>query len=111
MYFGGADEVFTKIDKHLIILFFFLLKHILPICSTGWKLMAVDSGLRVWQKNVENKPSWMPRTIYACFGIIPASQKVRIECPDRKSLTSEGQLHRFKLKQQRFLKLLFSAHA
>ena len=97
MYFGGADEVFTKIDKHLIILFFFLLKHILPICSTGWKLMAVDSGLRVWEKNVENNPSWMPRTIYACFGIIPASQKVRIECLDPKSLIAEGQFHRFKL--------------
>ena len=59
--------------------------------------MAVDSGLRVWQKNVENKPSWMPRTIYACFGIIPASQKVRIERPDLKSLTAEGKFYRFKL--------------
>lgn len=67
----------------------YLKKHILPICSTGWKLMAVDSGLRVWQKNVENKPSWMPRTIYACFGIIPASQKEVINILKQPDLMME----------------------
>lgn len=67
----------------------YLKKHILPICSTRWKLMAVDSGLRVWQKNVENKPSWMPRTIYACFGIIPASQKEVINILKQPDLMME----------------------
>lgn len=51
--------------------------------------MAVDSGLRVWQKNVENKPSWMPRTIYACFGIIPASQKEVINILKQPDLMME----------------------
>ena len=37
----------------------------------------VDSGLRVWEKQMgSNHPAWIPGIIYACSGIIPASQQV-----------------------------------
>lgn len=56
----------------------FCSQHVPPTTSKGWHLSKVDSGLRVWQKNMgSSAPPWVPGIIYGCFGIIPASQQVR----------------------------------
>ncbi|XP_020603397.1 uncharacterized protein LOC110042374 [Orbicella faveolata] len=54
----------------------FIKKHVPPTASKGWHLNRVDSGLRVWQKNLgSTAPPWVPAIIYGCSGIIPASQR------------------------------------
>lgn len=54
----------------------FIKKHVPPKASKGWQLKSVDSGLRIWQKDLGGStPPWMSRIIYACSGIIPASKQ------------------------------------
>lgn len=54
----------------------YLKRHVPLSCAKGWHLKMVDSGLRVWEKQMgSNHPAWIPGIIYACSGIIPASQQ------------------------------------
>ncbi|XP_078351085.1 uncharacterized protein LOC144635840 isoform X2 [Oculina patagonica] len=68
----------------------FIKKHVPPTNSKGWHLQTIDSGLRVWQKDLgSSAPHWVPGIIYACSGIIPASKREVINILKQPGLLME----------------------
>ncbi|KAK2568953.1 StAR-related lipid transfer protein 9 [Acropora cervicornis] len=66
-------------------------KKLLPLCGAkGWQLKMVDSGIRIWEKQINyNCPAWIPGIIYACCGIIPTSPQEVINVLKQPYLSME----------------------